>query len=167
MPSRSRPRSTCRWNTRWNSSRTTSWWKSPPRASAFASATCPRTSASALRAAHKRCCAKGARKPHGFIALTVKGRICGLCLLWRAVQACGRHGKGTAAATACNCLLLQLQQQLAQALPGRCALLRIERQGQADGDRKSTRLNSSHSQISYAVFCLKKKKKLNNVKLTD
>src|SRR5688572_32237631 len=37
--------------------------------------------------------------------------------------------------------------------------------GDADGrvrgaqDRKSTRLNSSHSQISYAVFCLKKKKK--------
>src|SRR5688572_32441511 len=30
-------------------------------------------------------------------------------------------------------------------------------------DRKSTRLNSSHSQISYAVFCLKKKKK-NKVK---
>src|SRR5688572_31882736 len=29
----------------------------------------------------------------------------------------------------------------------------------AAGDRKSTRLNSSHSQISYAVFCLKKKKK--------
>src|SRR2546430_4714949 len=28
-----------------------------------------------------------------------------------------------------------------------------------NGDRKSTRLNSSHSQISYAVFCLKKKKK--------
>src|SRR3989475_2272893 len=28
-------------------------------------------------------------------------------------------------------------------------------------DRKSTRLNSSHSQISYAVFCLKKKKKTN------
>src|SRR2546430_10434897 len=27
-------------------------------------------------------------------------------------------------------------------------------------DRKSTRLNSSHSQISYAVFCLKKKKKV-------
>src|SRR2546427_1751362 len=31
------------------------------------------------------------------------------------------------------------------------------------GDRKSTRLNSSHSQISYAVFCLKKKKKKANV----
>src|SRR2546427_4872308 len=29
----------------------------------------------------------------------------------------------------------------------------------ANRDRKSTRLNSSHSQISYAVFCLKKKKK--------
>src|SRR2546427_5969781 len=42
-----------------------------------------------------------------------------------------------------------------------------ERQGSLDAlveaivqaDRKSTRLNSSHSQISYAVFCLKKKKK--------
>src|SRR5688572_31841325 len=32
----------------------------------------------------------------------------------------------------------------------------------AKRDRKSTRLNSSHSQISYAVFCLKKKK--NNIK---
>src|SRR2546427_5190680 len=29
-------------------------------------------------------------------------------------------------------------------------------------DRKSTRLNSSHSQISYAVFCLKKKKNKHN-----
>src|SRR5258707_14960120 len=30
--------------------------------------------------------------------------------------------------------------------------------GEYDGDRKSTRLNSSHANISYAVFCLKKKK---------
>src|SRR3712207_4477460 len=30
----------------------------------------------------------------------------------------------------------------------------------AGGDRKSTRLNSSHANISYAVFCLKKKKKI-------
>src|SRR5215813_9616889 len=30
--------------------------------------------------------------------------------------------------------------------------------GMEDGDRKSTRLNSSHVRISYAVFCLKKKK---------
>src|SRR2546427_347867 len=33
-------------------------------------------------------------------------------------------------------------------------------------DRKSTRLNSSHSQISYAVFCLKKKKKKKDVSVT-
>src|SRR2546427_2898912 len=36
---------------------------------------------------------------------------------------------------------------------------RRSRKGGPDLDRKSTRLNSSHSQISYAVFCLKKKKK--------
>src|SRR2546430_9164167 len=40
----------------------------------------------------------------------------------------------------------------------RQALKPIERWASAL-DRKSTRLNSSHSQISYAVFCLKKKKK--------
>src|SRR2546426_7468993 len=33
---------------------------------------------------------------------------------------------------------------------------------QPDEDRKSTRLNSSHLVISYAVFCLKKKKKVND-----
>src|SRR3982750_4933375 len=35
-----------------------------------------------------------------------------------------------------------------------------------DADRKSTRLNSSHDQISYAVFCLKKKK-TNETKIED
>src|SRR2546427_906636 len=47
---------------------------------------------------------------------------------------------------------------------------RVARHGAALGclddpllDRKSTRLNSSHSQISYAVFCLKKKKKKHNI----
>src|SRR2546422_1322629 len=34
--------------------------------------------------------------------------------------------------------------------------------GASRRDRKSTRLNSSHGYISYAVFCLKKKKKRNN-----
>src|SRR2546427_2127211 len=34
-------------------------------------------------------------------------------------------------------------------------------------DRKSTRLNSSHSQISYAVFCLKKKKKRQQLSTTQ
>src|SRR3990167_11429874 len=37
--------------------------------------------------------------------------------------------------------------------------LKREVSGNIKRDRKSTRLNSSHSQISYAVFCLKKKKK--------
>src|SRR2546422_3915495 len=37
---------------------------------------------------------------------------------------------------------------------------RTDRRGER-GDRKSTRLNSSHGYISYAVFCLKKKKKMN------
>src|SRR5258707_3611231 len=35
----------------------------------------------------------------------------------------------------------------------------LEEEGVARLDRKSTRLNSSHANISYAVFCLKKKKK--------
>src|SRR5688572_32292331 len=39
-----------------------------------------------------------------------------------------------------------------------------KRQKRSARDRKSTRLNSSHSQISYAVFCLKKKKKKNKNK---
>src|SRR2546430_16627761 len=38
---------------------------------------------------------------------------------------------------------------------------RLARPVRLQQDRKSTRLNSSHSQISYAVFCLKKKKKSN------
>src|SRR2546426_3681640 len=46
--------------------------------------------------------------------------------------------------------------------PGQLPAQRPEprhREGPAVGDRKSTRLNSSHLVISYAVFCLKKKKK--------
>src|SRR3989442_6145009 len=35
------------------------------------------------------------------------------------------------------------------------------------GDRKSTRLNSSHVRISYAVFCLKKKKQKERARLLD
>src|SRR2546427_1544953 len=38
-----------------------------------------------------------------------------------------------------------------------------EKLAPVDGDRKSTRLNSSHSQISYAVFCLKKKKRVHMI----
>src|SRR3712207_8633263 len=43
---------------------------------------------------------------------------------------------------------------------GEAAVVRPEEPqqgGQGGGDRKSTRLNSSHANISYAVFCLKKK----------
>src|SRR3712207_7866550 len=43
-------------------------------------------------------------------------------------------------------------QEIKQADPG-------HREAHHGGDRKSTRLNSSHANISYAVFCLKKKKK--------
>src|SRR2546430_9539955 len=39
--------------------------------------------------------------------------------------------------------------------------------GSPTPDRKSTRLNSSHSQISYAVFCLKKKKNVDLYSLYD
>src|SRR5690348_17783398 len=47
-----------------------------------------------------------------------------------------------------DAFLLQVRGQLVGAVLG--------------ADRKSTRLNSSHPSISYAVFCLKKKKKTNN-----
>src|SRR5256886_13553978 len=47
------------------------------------------------------------------------------------------------------------------------ALLVKDRTVIARIDRKSTRLNSSHSQISYAVFCLKKKKKPISSNLLD
>src|SRR2546427_10513380 len=42
-------------------------------------------------------------------------------------------------------------------LAGIALRLHLKVEGVREADRKSTRLNSSHSQISYAVFCLKKK----------
>src|SRR2546421_6092453 len=58
-----------------------------------------------------------------------------------------------------------------QAAPNDVAALRTELEAlKADysaRDRKSTRLNSSHDQISYAVFCLKKKKKKKKNKHDD
>src|SRR6266481_10062453 len=59
-----------------------------------------------------------------------------------------------AASVAANTAVRESFRQAPQRLPcfrSRCRHIR--------GDRKSTRLNSSHSSISYAVFCLKKKKK--------
>src|SRR5438128_4773896 len=48
---------------------------------------------------------------------------------------------------------------LAVARPPHITRRRSGRARRRTGDRKSTRLNSSHGSISYAVFCLKKKKK--------
>src|SRR3712207_6953912 len=48
--------------------------------------------------------------------------------------------------------------------PEPCHLALAQRDGE---DRKSTRLNSSHANISYAVFCLKKKKKIKNTSNTS
>src|SRR5438034_6455281 len=53
-------------------------------------------------------------------------------------------------------IVLQLWIRNALARPVRCRRLEMARR--ANQDRKSTRLNSSHTVISYAVFCLKKKK---------
>src|SRR3712207_9152969 len=49
----------------------------------------------------------------------------------------------------------------AEGIGAKVRTIDIARPGQRDleEDRKSTRLNSSHANISYAVFCLKKKKK--------
>src|SRR5699024_12586886 len=55
------------------------------------------------------------------------------------------------------------ESSLAEAPPAPCRTARRWTPGRSvparRGDRKSTRLNSSHVSISYAVFCLKKKKK--------
>src|SRR2546430_6731106 len=45
------------------------------------------------------------------------------------------------------------------------AAVLLQRASDVVPDRKSTRLNSSHSQISYAVFCLKKKKNKTHTRL--
>src|SRR3712207_8382599 len=47
-----------------------------------------------------------------------------------------------------------------QALRGQCGAIHRVHRDVALRDRKSTRLNSSHANISYAVFCLKKQKTL-------
>src|SRR2546427_8566441 len=66
----------------------------------------------------------------------------------------GAHGRQRGPAR------LQHQAQLDQ-LARRKRAQRRGGVGAVHADRKSTRLNSSHSQISYAVFCLKKKKRKN------
>src|SRR5688572_19826874 len=55
--------------------------------------------------------------------------------------------------------VLNMKKRTAEAMQLISAAKQAKLQEQLAQDRKSTRLNSSHSQISYAVFCLKKKKK--------
>src|SRR2546427_3242106 len=83
----------------------------------------------------------------GIRDLTVTGvQTCALPICRRRRPAPGAHSPRAAQTRhAASC---------ARAGPARAPL----RPAAPAGDRKSTRLNSSHSQISYAVFCLKKKK---------
>src|SRR2546430_4178420 len=77
--------------------------------------------------------------------------------LFRSAEAeeAGRQGPGGGDGAA----QLADQRGLAGGDPGSGAADPLPETGAGARDRKSTRLNSSHSQISYAVFCLKKKKK--------
>src|SRR5260221_7876127 len=54
------------------------------------------------------------------------------------------------------------REQLPRFRGGKPQFVKLGRVGQASRDRKSTRLNSSHTVISYAVFCLKKKKSISS-----
>src|SRR5690606_39428519 len=65
---------------------------------------------------------------------------------------------GASAVEVENVVAVPLEQVLA-AIEGAEHTYSVSRPGMAVQDRKSTRLNSSHVKISYAVFCLKKKKK--------
>src|SRR2546426_7092235 len=71
-------------------------------------------------------------------------------------------GAGGAARSRCPSPLLPARRRAAAATGAlaRAAATRVG--GHRGADRKSTRLNSSHLVISYAVFCLKKKKKREN-----
>src|SRR5688572_32618918 len=83
------------------------------------------------------------RRPPRFTLLpyTTLFRSCAVCR--------GQHGM---------CKRVRREPSVAGSLPGRPIHDRTS-SSHRPRDRKSTRLNSSHSQISYAVFCLKKKKK--------
>src|SRR2546429_3627563 len=63
------------------------------------------------------------------------------------------------------CLRALITSSLAMRLRGTAASRLIPSCSHWRSDRKSTRLNSSHGYISYAVFCLKKKKKYKDVKV--
>src|SRR2546427_7557129 len=86
--------------------------------------------------------------------------------LFRSDAVVGRDGPGGPRVSRLGVVDLDLPRpdpdaDLARGQPHRRLAARSARSDPARRDRKSTRLNSSHSQISYAVFCLKKKK--NNI----
>src|SRR2546427_2193764 len=60
---------------------------------------------------------------------------------------------------------LYISRQLVREAEGELDLVKRSEPGARFLDRKSTRLNSSHSQISYAVFCLKKKNTDDHIEL--
>src|SRR2546427_421375 len=66
-------------------------------------------------------------------------------------------------ATASEASIRPARPACAPALPDSAPSPKSVASAHSTADRKSTRLNSSHSQISYAVFCLKKKKKIKNI----
>src|SRR2546430_5965550 len=76
--------------------------------------------------------------------------------IWRSAHADRAHANASARRSAR--LRLAATERIEERGDEHHDVARVERLGNV-GDRKSTRLNSSHSQISYAVFCLKKKKK--------
>src|SRR5256885_5219687 len=70
-----------------------------------------------------------------------------------------RGPRGVSSAFQCTQVLqITRGKRIQMAEPRRCVALLTRAWPSSQGDRKSTRLNSSHLVISYAVFCLKKKK---------
>src|SRR2546427_5287150 len=85
---------------------------------------------------------------------------CSRCTLWAWNI---RSMKGLSSSSWMACTLQAPSNGSVSLLEGRaCHCNGLPAAGCAEVDRKSTRLNSSHSQISYAVFCLKKKKQTND-----
>src|SRR6267142_1406256 len=79
----------------------------------------------------------------------------------------GARGRAVASATAftvCSSVRRAMPRSpYLASMASPCSVMRQRPRIEPRGDRKSTRLNSSHMSISYAVFCLKKKKKRKGV----
>src|SRR2546430_8211812 len=83
----------------------------------------------------------------------------------RRARGCGTDAVQPSARSTVRCVCRRHRSRLGGPLSERTpttdrggAMTLVLERRQVNADRKSTRLNSSHSQISYAVFCLKKKK---------